>query len=104
MSLRWNDFSMYPDQGGSIYLRCVSSDLTVTKFVKISEFNAVSFDFGKITEKFPSHNKWHFSWLPSETIEENYDKPITDLCGAERRSGRKAARKPRSGKRNCADL
>lgn len=74
MTLRWNTFSTYPEQWSAIYIHCFSND--IHKFVKVSSFNAVNFDFQKITKKFIEQTRWQFSWLPAQKIEDDYDNRV----------------------------
>lgn len=74
MSLNWNTFSRYPEQGTSIYLHCFTENDLNHKFLKIDNFNAVSLDLDAIIQDFPLNKKWQFSWLPANEIDKNYDK------------------------------
>ncbi len=78
LSLQWNTFVKYPDQGKDIYLHCFSDDGTIHKFFKVNQFNAVSFDFQKIVNKYSNKLRWQFSWLPAEKIDESYDNDNFD--------------------------
>lgn len=71
MSLQWNAFSRYPDQGETIYLHC-ASDTGEHKFLKVLAFNAISFSPHDIIDKLPGASTWRFSWMPANQI-----KPIT---------------------------
>lgn len=71
MSLDWNTFSRYPEQGSSIYLHCFTEDNSNHKFLKIDNFNAVFLDFDDIIKRF-SNKKWQFQWLPANEIDKNY--------------------------------
>lgn len=72
MSLEWNTFSCYPEQGSNIYLHCFTEDGLNHKFLKIDNFNAVLFDSGTIIRNFSLNNKWRFLWLPANEIDKNY--------------------------------
>ena len=74
ISLHWRSFSNYPEQGSAIYLHCFAE--SVHKFVKVKRFNAVCFDFKKITENFTEKLKWQFSWLPAQQVDKDYDDRI----------------------------
>lgn len=78
ISLDWNSFTRYPNQDSSIYLHCFTEDNSIHKFFKIKRFNAVFFDFKKLVQSTPNKHQWQFAWLPTESIDENYDKSITD--------------------------
>ena len=69
MSLQWNTFERYPDQGDSIYIHCISNKDS-HKFLKVSCFNAVYFDFRNILKKLPDNQSWQFFWLPAKQIKE----------------------------------
>ena len=73
ISLDWNTFEQYPEQGSSIYIHCTADDdSSVHRFVKIRSFNAVTFDFSKITKDTKPRRKWRFHWLPITSINEEY--------------------------------
>ncbi len=78
ISLRWNSFSTYPDQWSAIYIHCSNDE--VHKFVKVSKFNAVNFDFQKMTEKFTEKRRWQYSWLPAQKVDKDYDDKINAGC------------------------
>lgn len=71
MSLDWNAFSIYPEQGTGIYLHCYAVDDKTHRFLKIDNFNAVSFEPSLIVQEFSEH-KWQFTWLPANEIDKNY--------------------------------
>lgn len=81
MSLNWNTFSRYPEQGSSIYLHCRTEDDSVHKFLKIDKFNAVFLDLDKIVQSFSSNHQWQFSWLPANKIDRDYAKSTFNQCG-----------------------
>lgn len=81
MSLDWNTFSRYPEQGSSIYLHCFTEDDLNHRFLRIDNFNAVLLDFDEIIQKFHSNNKWWFMWLPANEIDKNYAKSTNNRCG-----------------------
>lgn len=68
MSLHWNTFERYPEQGESIYLHCIADN--DHKFMKVSDFNAIRFNFRNILQKLPSNKSWQFLWLPAKQIKE----------------------------------
>lgn len=82
MSLDWNAFSHYPEQGSSIYLHCYAENDSEHKFLKINNFNAIFFDIDQIIKGFPNH-KWKFTWLPANKIEENYAKSTFNQCSSD---------------------
>lgn len=86
MSLDWNTFSCYPEQGSSIYLHCIAGDDLTHRFLKIDNFNAVLLDFDEIIKDFPKNNKWRFLWLPANKIDENYAESSSNMCNADDRS------------------
>lgn len=73
MSLNWNTFAKYPAQGSDIYIHCFTDDGAIHKFVKVTQFNAVCFDYQKIVNQSFDKHLWRFAWLPATTTEENYD-------------------------------
>lgn len=82
MSLDWNAFSSYPEQGSSIYLHCYAIDDSTNKFLKIDNFNAVFFDTDQIVNGFPNH-KWRFTWLSANEIDKNYAESNFVKCSAD---------------------
>lgn len=74
MSLHWNEFVTYPKQGEDVYIYGSAKTGHVHKFIKISDFNAISFDYRELTNKFSNEHQWQFYWLPAEQIEQDYDR------------------------------
>lgn len=75
MKMRWNDFSTYPDQGDDIYLHCVGAGTEVVhRFLRLSKFNAVTFDFRKICGNLGRYIDWRFYWLPAKQIDKRHGK------------------------------
>lgn len=73
MSLGWNSFNTYPGQGSCIYIHCsADDDGSAHRFFKFNSFNAVSFDPGKLKENLKGQYRWLYSWLPVESINEDY--------------------------------
>lgn len=70
-SLEWNSFSTYPTQGENIFLHCISEDGKVHRFIKVSNFNAVKFDFRQINKHVSPDWRWLFTWLPVNAINQN---------------------------------
>lgn len=73
LSLHWNTFAKYPEQGSDVYIHCSTDDGNSHKFIKVRQFNAVCFDFKKIVNQYSQTHQWQFTWLPAEETEENYD-------------------------------
>lgn len=70
MSLNWNTFAKYPEQGMDIWLHCSTVGKTTHRFVKIENFNSACFDTGQIIKDLPSSHRWIFSWLPASSVDE----------------------------------
>ena len=77
LSLEWNTFDRYPDQGSDIFIHCFTEDDSIHKFVKLRQFNGVCFDFKMIINSFPNNQRWRFTWLPAAKIEDNNDNSIS---------------------------
>lgn len=69
MSLRWNTFERYPRQGELIYIHC-TSNADEHKFLKVHEFNAISFDHRQLISKLTQKQSWQMYWLPASQIKE----------------------------------
>lgn len=69
-TLEWKSFSRYPRQNEPIYLNCYSPEKHEHKFLKIHNFNAVSFDWRSIMKDFGLDVHWRFTWLPTYEINE----------------------------------
>lgn len=74
MSQEWNNFSRYPSQGTSIYLKCFTENGSDKCLIRIDNFNASIFSPDKILEGERKRKKWKFLWLPADEIDENYNK------------------------------
>lgn len=73
MSLEWNSFKRYPEQGLHIYIHCTADDdSSVHRFFEFNGFNAVSFDKGPLVKKLGGRHRWLYSWLPAEPINDSY--------------------------------
>lgn len=70
MSLDWNTFARYPEQGANIWLHCFTAGRTIHRFIKIENFNSACLDVGQIIQDLPSNHKWMFSWLPVNLVDE----------------------------------
>lgn len=70
LGLDWYDFSTYPTQGEAIYLHCIASISNEHKFLKINNFNAVTFEPRVIMKDFDLALNWTFLWLPIILINE----------------------------------
>jgi len=73
-SLQWKTFEQYPKQGSDIMLHAAGinteTNLMVHRFIKISNFNAVSFNINEIVKRLLAHVNWRFSWLLVSETEE----------------------------------
>lgn len=65
-SLKWHSFSIYPQQGVDIYIRCTALDETVDEILRVANFNAVHFEPRNIMIN-PTVRDWKYTWL---TVEE----------------------------------
>lgn len=70
LSLDWNTFARYPEQGMNIWLHCFTAGGTLYRFIKVENFNSACFDTGHIIQDLPAHHKWMFSWLPASLVDE----------------------------------
>lgn len=72
-TLRWNSFEQYPQQGSDIMLHAAGisteTEQMVHRFIKVGNFNAVSFNIDEIIKRLMAHVNWKFSWLPMREIE-----------------------------------
>lgn len=78
LTLRWNTFAIYPDQGSDIYVLCRGQRKSEYKLVKVTRFNAVDFDFTMITPNNLTNQCWQYFWLPAIKTEKQYVKSISN--------------------------
>lgn len=71
LTLTWNSFSKYPAQGENIFLHCTSSDEKYHRFVRINNFNAIKIDLDKIMSNVQPNQKWLYTWLPADVINQS---------------------------------
>lgn len=71
LTLTWNSFSKYPAQGENIFLHCTSCDGKQHHFIKLNNFNAVKLDLDKIANLIQSDQKWLYTWLPADVINQS---------------------------------
>lgn len=75
-TLLWRGFDRYPEQGSTIYIHgTVEDDPELHKFVKVSDFNAVTLDCGRIFGPVPGGDGrlWIFTWLPADYVKRLWD-------------------------------
>lgn len=68
MSLKWNSFERYPEQGTDVYLHCYCAEHNLHRFLKIKNFNAVCFNCKNLITDYPD-SQWEYSWLPAYLID-----------------------------------
>lgn len=68
----WLSFSKYPKQGSDIILHASGKDLetdeTVHRFIRMTRFNAATFNSSEMRRILGLNARWDFTWLPADVI------------------------------------